>query len=65
MGDTPCDYIGFKTSKTEPGYPLYSKDIDDIVDGNFKVPEPKKLAPTTAAITPSFVQLKDDEELPF
>ena len=37
MGDTPCDYIGFKTSKTEPGYPLYSKDIDDIVDGIISV----------------------------
>lgn len=41
------------------------KTVDDIMKGNFKVPEPKKLAPTTAAITPSFVQLKDDEELPF
>ena len=32
MGEAQYDYIGFKTNKTEPGYPLYSKDIDDIVE---------------------------------
>ena len=31
MGETPYDYIGFKTDKIEPGYPLYYKDVDDIV----------------------------------
>jgi hypothetical protein len=41
------------------------KTVEDIEKGNFKVPEPKKLAPTTAATAPNFVELKDDEELPF
>lgn len=41
------------------------KTVDDITNGDFKVPEPKKLAPTTALIAPNFVELKNDEELPF
>ena len=31
MGGRQYDYIGFKTNKIEPGYPLYSNDIDVIV----------------------------------
>ena len=31
MGEKMYDYIGFKTEKIEPGYPLYSKDVDDTV----------------------------------
>lgn len=31
MGDKIYDYIGLKTDKIEPGYPLYSKDVDDIL----------------------------------
>jgi len=37
MGGTQHDYIGFKTDKIEPGYPLYSKDIDDIVESIISV----------------------------
>lgn len=32
MGNVLFDYIGFKTDKIEPGYPLYTKDFDNIVD---------------------------------
>lgn len=30
MGDAMYDYISLKTDKIEPGYPLCSKDVDDI-----------------------------------
>ena len=32
MGDALYDYIALKTDKIEPGYPLYSQDVDEMAD---------------------------------
>ena len=37
MGEAQYDYVGFKTNKIVPGYPLYSKDVDVIVESIISV----------------------------